>query len=183
MPVQRGWQPTASVWSSRLVGVGLAAAAVVIAVVWLARERDEPPQTASYGVVPGWPVLREPIGHVSGLGVDARGNVLVFHRAGRNWDGNTMPTDATIPAATLPTLDVGTGTPRAARGARTFAMPHGLAVAADGGVWVTDVGRHQVLRLDSEGRTLLELGERALLGHARIRARTARHTARDRRRR
>ena len=40
-----------------------------------------------YHVVHGWPVLPEGevLGSVAGVGVDSRGSVFVFHRAGRTW--------------------------------------------------------------------------------------------------
>lgn len=43
-------------------------------------------------------------------------------------------------------------------------MPHGLSADAEGNYWVTDVARHQVIKLDSEFKPLLELGEKMVPG-------------------
>jgi hypothetical protein len=55
----------------------------------------------SYHVVHGWPQLPpgEALGRATGVDVDSRGNVLVFHRAGRRWS-EPMPT-TTIGRATI----------------------------------------------------------------------------------
>ena len=57
-----------------------------------------------------------------------------------------------------------TGELIAAWGAHQFAMPHGLSVDHQGNIWVTDVALHQVFKLDSQGRPLLTLGQRAVPG-------------------
>lgn len=44
-------------------------------------------------------------------------------------------------------------------------MPHGLTLDSDGNIWLTDVGRHQVLKLDANTHEiLLEVGERLVPG-------------------
>jgi DNA-binding beta-propeller fold protein YncE len=43
-------------------------------------------------------------------------------------------------------------------------MPHGLRIDADDNVWITDVGRHQVLKLTPEGRLLLAIGTERVAG-------------------
>lgn len=122
-----------------------------------------PPQTAGRRavgcqVVHGWPELPpgEIVGQASGVGVDSRGNVLVFHRAGREWT-EPFPTEPIV----RPTVWVFDKTGRFLRswGAGMFLMPHGLTVDRDDNVWLTDVGLHQVLKFSPEGRLLLKLGE------------------------
>ena len=43
-------------------------------------------------------------------------------------------------------------------------MPHGLTIDSQGNIWVTDVGSHQVHKLDSNFKTLLTLGEKLVPG-------------------
>ncbi|VDM51591.1 unnamed protein product [Angiostrongylus costaricensis] len=45
-----------------------------------------------------------------------------------------------------------------------FYMPHGLAVDHKGNYWVTDVGSHQVHKLDSSFRPVLSIGEKLVPG-------------------
>lgn len=45
-----------------------------------------------------------------------------------------------------------------------FGNPHGMRVAPDGTLWVTDNGDHQVLRFDSQGKLLLTLGTKGKPG-------------------
>jgi len=44
-------------------------------------------------------------------------------------------------------------------------MPHGLTVDSEGNYWLTDVGRHQVFKLDSNFKPLLVLGEKMVPGN------------------
>ena len=44
-------------------------------------------------------------------------------------------------------------------GAETFVMPHGLTIDDEDNIWPTDVGLHQVFKLDMEGSLLMTLGE------------------------
>lgn len=44
-------------------------------------------------------------------------------------------------------------------------MPHGLTLDSEGFIWVTDVGRHQVLKIDPKTHEIvLEVGERLVPG-------------------
>ncbi len=116
-----------------------------------------------YQVVHGWPQLPpgEMLGQATGVGVDSHGNVLVFHRAGREW---TEP----FPAEPIarPTVWVFDKTGRFLRswGAGTFVMPHGLTVDHGDNVWLSDVGLHQVFKFSPDGRLLLTLGEARAAG-------------------
>lgn len=117
-----------------------------------------------HGVVPGWPDLPE--GHVLGLcagvGVDAQNRVFVFHRAGRKWS-KPFPKEP-IATVTVSVIDGETGKLLDAWGANRFVMPHGLSVAADGSVWLTDVGLHQVFKCRPSGEVLMTLGEAGVSG-------------------
>lgn len=117
-----------------------------------------------YEVVHGWPELPpgRVLGSAAGVGVNARGEVFVFHRAGRVWS-EPLPTDA-IKAPTIAVFDGRSGRFLREWGAGQVAMPHGLTVDAEGAVWVTDVALHQVFKFSPEGRLLLTLGERGVPG-------------------
>jgi peptidylamidoglycolate lyase len=121
----------------------------------------------SYHVMHGWPEVPrgELLGQVSGVGIDARGDVLVFRRASRSW-GLVSDTLSIEPIAepTVLRFRAQTGELAAAWGAHQFAMPHGLSVDHQGNIWLTDVVLHQVFKLDPEGRPLLTLGQRAVPG-------------------
>jgi DNA-binding beta-propeller fold protein YncE len=49
-------------------------------------------------------------------------------------------------------------------GEGTFSRSHGLRFDRDGNMWVTDVGAHIVMKLDSDGEVLLTLGTRGERG-------------------
>ena len=121
----------------------------------------------SYRVVHGWPHVPrgELLGQVSGVGIGAQGDVLVFRRASRSWlsSSDTLSTEP-IAEPTVLRFSAETGELVAAWGARQFAMPHGLSVDHPGNVWLTDVALHQVFKLDPDGRQLLTLGQRGVPG-------------------
>jgi peptidylamidoglycolate lyase len=60
--------------------------------------------------------------------------------------------------------DIETGELIDSWGENFFRMPHGLSVAPDDTVWVTDVARSQVLRFTHDGELLLALGELGVEG-------------------
>jgi hypothetical protein len=101
------------------------------------------------------------LGQVSGVALDSRGNVWVFHRAGRAFD----PT-ATVPIAqaTVLELDGDTGALLSSWGAGQFIVPHSVTVDRHDNLWFTDVGRQQVLQFSRDGRLLLAVGERGVSG-------------------
>lgn len=119
---------------------------------------------AHYRVVHGWPVLPDGfvLGHASGVGVDSRDNVFVFHRAGRTWV-EPFPTDP-VRRATVMLFDGRTGRVLASWGEGAFVMPHGLTVDGRDNVWVTDVALQQVFKFSHEGKLLMTLGERGVAG-------------------
>lgn len=114
-----------------------------------------------YHVVHGWPVLPEGrvLGSAAGVAVNDKGEVFVFHRAGRTWS-EPLPTDP-IRASTIAVFDARTGKLLREMGAGMFAMPHGISVDRNGNLWLTDVALHQVVKLAPDGRILLTLGTRA----------------------
>ena len=111
-----------------------------------------------------WPAL--PLGHVLGectaVAVDARDNVVVLHRSGRGWT-TPFPTEP-IAALTVSVIDGRIGNLLATWGTNLFIMPHGIGIDREDNVWITDVGRQQVLKFTHDGRLLLTLGERGVAG-------------------
>lgn len=118
----------------------------------------------SCAVVHGWPTLPtgEILGQATGVGIDSKGAVLVFHRANRTW-AEPFPTEP-IAAPTIWAFDGKTGRFQKSWGAGMFIMPHGLTVDRDDNIWLTDVGRQQVFKFAPNGRLLLTLGERGVAG-------------------
>lgn len=113
----------------------------------------------TFQVVHGWPALPpgEILGQATGVGVDSRGNVFVFHRAGRTWT-DPFPAEP-IERPTVWVFEGTTGRFVRSWGAGMFVMPHGLTVDSEDNVWLTDVGRHQVFKFSPDGRLLLTIGE------------------------
>ena len=99
----------------------------------------------SFEVVHGWPRLPEgyALGQATGVGVDAQNRVWVFHRAARP----------------VLCIDGATGEVLSSFGDDQFENEHGLAVASDGTVWVTDADTHVVQQYSAEGELLKTLGK------------------------
>ena len=81
----------------------------------------------------------------------------MFHRASRSWQ-TPMPKDK-IKENTIIEIDNSSGEIINAWGADMFIMPHGLEIDNENNVWITDVGLHQVIKYDSNGRELMVLGK------------------------
>ena len=120
--------------------------------------REEVPRLA---VDAGWPTIPADakFGEVSGVDVDAAGNVWVLHRAGRKW-AEPFPQQP-IPEPTVFKFSP-EGKLLAQWGAGQFIMPHGISIDPEGKVWITDVAREQVMRFSPEGALELTLGERGV---------------------
>ena len=101
------------------------------------------------------------VGEVSAVDVDSHGHVFVLHRPGRDW-AEPFP-DEPISAAVVAMFDA-SGTLLAEWGEGETAMPHGLTVAPDDSVWISDVEREQVLHFSHEGELLDAIGERGVSG-------------------
>ena len=114
--------------------------------------------------IAGWPspAATQRLGQVSGVGVNSIGDVLAFHRAGRIWR-EPFPT-APIQGDAILQLDGRSGEALASWGQRSFWMPHGLHVDGRDNIWVTDLGRHQVIKLAHDGAVLMTVGEKGVPG-------------------
>lgn len=122
-------------------------------------------QKPGYEVVHGWPRL--PDGHIlgqaTGVGVDSHNHVFVFHRAGREWT-DPFPAEAIEPD-TISIFDGESGEQIDSWGSDMFIMPHGLTIDGRDQVWLTDVGRQQVLKFTHDGDLLMTLGEAGVAGN------------------
>lgn len=118
--------------------------------------REEVPRLA---VDTGWPTIPAgaKFGEVSGVDVDAQGNVWVLHRAGRKWETPFPEQPIAEPTVFKFAPD---GTLIAKWGAGRFIMPHGISIDPAGKVWITDVAHEQVLRFSPEGVQELAIGTR-----------------------
>lgn len=119
---------------------------------------------SEYTVVEDWPKLPagEVLGLCAGVGVDSQQRVHVFHRRDRAWS-NPMPT-APIAQTTVTVFDGASGEWLASWGAGEFLMPHGLSIAHDDSVWLTDVALQQVFKYNALGERLMVLGEAGVAG-------------------
>ncbi|KAI6178085.1 Peptidylamidoglycolate lyase [Aphelenchoides besseyi] len=112
------------------------------------------------------------IGAASGVAVNNENKLVIFHRAGRTWDESSFNPNTNvfntsldvIENATLTIIDPNSGKVIGERGHGMFYMPHGLSVDPEGNYWVTDVARHQVIKLNRDFKPILELGEKMVPG-------------------
>lgn len=109
----------------------------------------------------GWPAIPAgaKFGEVSGVDVDAAGNVWVPPRAGRKW-AEPFPKEPIAEPTVFKFSPE--GKLLAQWGAGQFIMPHGISIDPAGKVWITDVAREQVLRFSPEGALELTLGEQGV---------------------
>lgn len=154
------------------IGITLIALVIInFVIAWLLLQgfNNPAPSGERYAVVVGWPQAAATLqlGQVSGVGVDPRGEVYLFHRGARNWQGEPLGLE-TIQTPTVAVVDSVQGRLIRQWGADLFVMPHSLTVALDAAgethLWLTDVGLHQVLAFDAAGKLLLTLGERGVAG-------------------
>lgn len=118
----------------------------------------------AYKVVHGWPQMPEGriLGQATGVDVDSRGNVYVFHRSDRPWtDEPALPF---IAGPTVEVFEAASGRHLRSWGTDRFVMPHGLTIDRQDNVWLTDVGLHQVFKFTPDGKLLLVIGEARVPG-------------------
>ncbi|XP_056022421.1 peptidylglycine alpha-amidating monooxygenase-like isoform X2 [Ostrea edulis] len=107
------------------------------------------------------------IGQVGGVATDKLGNVYVFHRGGRVWNGLSFnyqnvfqQQNRPIQANCIVVYDKA-GQVIRQFGKNMFFMPHGITVDDKMNVWVTDVGLHQIMRFPAGStQTDLVLGQK-----------------------
>ncbi|OCU02276.1 peptidyl-glycine alpha-amidating monooxygenase A isoform X1 [Xenopus laevis] len=114
-----------------------------------------------------WPGVNLKVGQVSGLALDPKNNLAIFHRGDHVWDENSFDRNfvyqqrgiGPIQESTILVVDPSTSKVLKSTGKNLFFLPHGLTIDRDGNYWVTDVALHQVFKLGAGKETpLLVLG-------------------------
>lgn len=138
--------------------------------LWASKSRQEltkSSKNSSFSVVESWPDAAKKLGQLSAVNFDVHGNIVVFHRGDRVWDGNTFLTNnvynqrslGPISQPTVVVFNVSTGLVVDEWGSSMFYLPHGLTVDVNNNVWVTDVALHQIFKFpQGGGKALLTLG-------------------------
>ncbi|KAM9253756.1 peptidyl-glycine alpha-amidating monooxygenase isoform 5-T6 [Dugong dugon] len=130
----------------------------------------EPEHTGDFHVEEAldWPGVYLLPGQVSGVALDLKNNLVIFHRGDHVWDGNSFDSKfvyqqrglGPIEEDTILVIDPNNAAVLHSSGKNLFYLPHGLSVDKDGNYWVTDVALHQVFKLDPNSKEgpLLILG-------------------------
>jgi peptidylamidoglycolate lyase len=123
--------------------------------------------TTKYEQVKNWP--RFPtgfkLGNPTGIAIDTNQNIVVFHRAGREWSLLGAIPETPIQDKTILIINKDDGKLIDSWGSDLFMMPHGLTVDNENNIWVTDVGLHQVFKFSHKGKLLMKLGEATVSGN------------------
>jgi len=130
----------------------------------------------SYDLITDWPLgvqgngaLPFFAGQVSGVALTADDReVVLFHRADRHWGDGTFDYmnrlrqsyRTPIPSNTLVWVDRKTGKVKKQGGGNLFYLPHGITIDKKGYIWITDVGSHQMYKLDPNLKVVLTLGQK-----------------------
>uniref|UniRef100_A0A1I8BXI8 peptidylamidoglycolate lyase n=1 Tax=Meloidogyne hapla TaxID=6305 RepID=A0A1I8BXI8_MELHA len=101
------------------------------------------------------------IGQAPGIALDPLNRLVLFHRSGRVWDELSL---GIIPNTTIAVIDTESGAVLEEHGKNMFYMPHGLTIDAHGNSWLTDVGSHQIHKLDKDFKVIMSLGEKLVPG-------------------
>ncbi|XP_025245109.1 peptidyl-glycine alpha-amidating monooxygenase isoform X12 [Theropithecus gelada] len=107
-----------------------------------------------------WPGVYLLPGQVSGVAVDPKNNLVIFHRGDHIWDGNSFDSKfvyqhiglGPIEEDTILVIDPNNAAVLQSSGKNLFYLPHGLSIDKDGNYWVTDVALHQVFKLDPNNK-------------------------------
>ncbi|XP_037657702.1 peptidyl-glycine alpha-amidating monooxygenase isoform X11 [Choloepus didactylus] len=115
-----------------------------------------------------WPGVYLLPGQVSGVALDPKNNLVIFHRGDHVWDGNSFDSKfvyqqrglGPIEEDTILVIDPNSAAILQSSGKNMFYLPHGLSIDKHGNYWVTDVALHQVFKLDPNSKEgpLLILG-------------------------
>jgi peptidylamidoglycolate lyase len=105
------------------------------------------------------------LGNPTGIGIDTNQNIVIFHRAGRNWSLFRSIPDKPIQSKTILIINKDNGKVLESWGDNLFIMPHGLRVDKENDIWLTDVGLNQVFKFSHDGKLLMKLGEAKVAGN------------------
>ncbi|XP_076995176.1 peptidyl-glycine alpha-amidating monooxygenase isoform X12 [Tamandua tetradactyla] len=115
-----------------------------------------------------WPGVYLLPGQVSGVALDPKNNLVIFHRGDHVWDENSFDSKfvyqqrglGPIEEDTILVIDPNNAAILQSSGKNMFYLPHGLSIDKYGNYWVTDVALHQVFKLhpNSKDGALLILG-------------------------
>ena len=112
------------------------------------------------GPGPNVPAMPGPL-EMSAVALAPDGGLHSLDRAGRQW--RERDADTALAADVIRRWHA-RGHEIAAYGAGLFVMPHGLTIDSMGHFWVTDVGLHQVFKLDASGTVRLAVGTPRKMG-------------------
>ncbi|XP_076995163.1 peptidyl-glycine alpha-amidating monooxygenase isoform X1 [Tamandua tetradactyla] len=130
----------------------------------------EPEHTGDFHVEEAldWPGVYLLPGQVSGVALDPKNNLVIFHRGDHVWDENSFDSKfvyqqrglGPIEEDTILVIDPNNAAILQSSGKNMFYLPHGLSIDKYGNYWVTDVALHQVFKLhpNSKDGALLILG-------------------------
>ncbi|XP_036867802.1 peptidyl-glycine alpha-amidating monooxygenase isoform X5 [Manis javanica] len=130
----------------------------------------EPEHTGDFHVEEAldWPGVYLLPGQVSGVALDPKNNLVIFHRGDHVWDGDSFDSKfvyqqrglGPIEEDTILVIDPNHAAILQSSGKNLFYLPHGLSVDKEGNYWVTDVALHQVFKLEPNSKEgpLLILG-------------------------
>lgn len=123
--------------------------------------------TIKYELVKDWPDLPYDLklGNPTGIGIDTNQNIVVFHRAEREWSLFVSAPAKPIQSKTILFIDKNNGKLINSWGDNLFVMPHGLKVDSENNIWVTDVGLNQVFKFSHHGKLLMKLGVAKVAGN------------------
>ncbi|XP_074239253.1 peptidyl-glycine alpha-amidating monooxygenase isoform X6 [Saimiri boliviensis] len=107
-----------------------------------------------------WPGVYLLPGQVSGVALDPKNNLVIFHRGDRVWAINSFDSKfvyqqrglGPIEEDTILVIDPNNAAVLQSSGKNLFYLPHGLSIDKDGNYWVTDVALHQVFKLDPNNK-------------------------------
>lgn len=119
-----------------------------------------------YELVENWLHLPKDLklGNPTGICIDTSQNVVVFHRADREWPLISSMPDKPIANKTIFIIDKDKGSLINSWGSNLFTMPHGLKVDDKNNIWVTDIGLNQVFKFSHDGKLLMKLGVAKVAG-------------------
>uniref|UniRef100_A0A8C2G477 peptidylglycine monooxygenase n=1 Tax=Cyprinus carpio TaxID=7962 RepID=A0A8C2G477_CYPCA len=108
-----------------------------------------------------WPEADLQLGQVSGLALNSKGDLIIFHRGDHVWGINSFINGiyqqkdlGPIQQSTIMVVDPAKGKVLKASGRNMFYMPHGITTDKADNYWLTDVALHQVKTLKSRNSYL-----------------------------